>query len=170
MQPEFAVNLVEWGKFAASLSAPFIALGGGVWMFFLKRSAERIDQARDERKSLYRSYLEDVKNAEENAKTTKSLTVAGAALKHQELLAVLAPDAVYEASHRFIRASVLNAFEAEPEMDERGLQKNPQPQSFFDAIDKIRDAKVAMLNAMRADVLEGTRVKVNLPTTEELNK
>ncbi|WP_298909226.1 hypothetical protein [uncultured Aliiroseovarius sp.] len=170
MQPEPTIDLIEWVRFAVSLTVPFIALGGGIWLFFLKRSAERVDQARDERKSLYRSYLEDLKNAEKDAKTVKTLSVAGAAMKHQELFAVLAPDSVYTATHHFIRASVLNAFDAEPKRDEHGLQKNPQPQSYIEAVEKIRAAKVNMLNAMRADVLEGTKVKVDLPTTEELNK
>jgi hypothetical protein len=99
---------MEFAKLGVTLTTPFIALAGAIWLFFSKAKQERADQLRKERLVVYRNYLGVLQshNADDYENPfTSGLELVTKLSPLQDQIALMAPDAVAKASLKLINSN-----------------------------------------------------------------
>ncbi|WP_297339856.1 hypothetical protein [Pseudophaeobacter sp.] len=169
---------LDWAKFAVTIFSPFIALGGALWMYFLKVKEERHDELRRERLAVYKEYLRVL---DSNLSET-NLTYADEGLERASKLApshqqisLMAPDEVAQASLKLLNSYVGDHLWADGKKIRllHKLQGEPTKEdvrAMFRASKPIRNARGELIRAMRNDIVEGTKIDPTLTHVEELER
>ena len=174
VEPSQATDWIEWAKFAVALVAPFLALGGGVWLFFLKQRSERESILRKERREIYSQYLGAIqkhKDSKSGVTTFKDgLYIGKVCSPFHEKLNLVAPDYVVEASLRFINKHVTLSFENLPEISVGSKLSAEETTLYMSNLEILSNLRAELIQAMRRDLLEGTKIEVKLPRIEDIQK
>ena len=173
-----SANWLEWGKFFVTVLSPFIALGGAVGMFFLKAKQERHDELRRERQAVYRDYLgvlEAHSDQEYEDYVASGIALMTKLSPYQDQISLMAPDEVAKASLKVINANIGDHLWTDGKRT-RFIHKlgraatKEELQAMMRAGNPMREARRALIRAMRNDIVEGTKVLPTLTDVEDLEK
>ncbi|WP_289080365.1 hypothetical protein [uncultured Sulfitobacter sp.] len=173
-----AFQILDWAKFAATLVSPFVALGGGIWLFFIKASQQRADELRRERLAVYRKYLavlQDHKSTDYDDPASAGLALMEKLSPFHEQVALMAPDNVAVASLKLINSNIGDHYWQNGKRVQyiHNLGRAPTPEeydAFMAMSNPVREARRELLKEMRKDIVQGTGINGNLTDVEELNK
>jgi hypothetical protein len=170
-------QILDWAKFAATLVSPFIALGGGIWLFFIKASQQRADELRRERLTVYRKYLavlQEHMTADYDDPASAGLALIEKLSPLQDQVALMAPDNVAVASLKLLHSNIGEHYwpngKRAQYLHKLGRTPTQEEYSAFIAMSApFRAARRDLLKEMRKDIVQGTGIDGNLTDVEELN-
>ncbi len=162
----------------ATVATPFIALGGGIWLFFLKASQDRSDQLRKERIPLYREYLsllQSHSNEDHDELVAHGLSLVTKISPIHDQISLMAPDDVAQASLVMINANIGGHLWSDGKrivsMSKLGPKATGQElMQALAASEPYREARKNLIRAMRKDIVEGSRIDPILTDVEDLKK
>jgi hypothetical protein len=167
-------GVIVWmGEVIANMS-PLIALIGAIWLYFKKTSEGRHDELRRERLRVYLGYLAVL--SEHSDKIYKDEVEAGLALvksltPFHGQITLMAPDDVVKASLTFLESNAgkhLWPNGQRLKMPSKGTREQVEieVEMYFTALKPVRDARFALIKAMRKDIVYGTLVDEFLTNVE----
>jgi len=163
---------MEIVKVLVTIVAPFLALGGAVFLFYAKNKSDHDQQLRNARQEIYLSYIKAMQ-AEGNLSVDVSEAAQARALVsrcsdwHQQVQ-LLAPDFVAKASLKFIGLQTLISLKAAGSHVEYVHMTQAEREEHTKFIVQCRDIRFALLKEMRRDLLRNSYVPPDITDIEAM--